>query len=64
MTEISSIEDIDRTYKNNFQRLLQKQLFSITRVASDISTEMDSNGLMMKDRLNELEKRLELYLSN
>ncbi|WP_034550848.1 DNA repair protein RecN [Carnobacterium funditum] len=58
MTEISSIEDIDRTYKQ-FSEVVASSYFQLQEVASDILREMDQMAYD-EDRLNELEKRLEL----
>ena len=58
MTEINSIEEIDRTYKQ-FSEVITSSYFQLQEVASDILREMDQMAYD-ENRLNEIEKRLEL----
>lgn len=57
MTEIATIEEIDRTYKQ-FSEVIASSYFQLQEVASDILREIDQMAYD-EDRLNEIEKRLE-----
>lgn len=58
MTEISTIEDIDTTYKQ-FSENIANSYFQLQELASDMLRELDQLAYD-EDRLNEIEKRLEL----
>ncbi|WP_313469323.1 DNA repair protein RecN [Carnobacterium sp.] len=58
MTEISTIEDIDATYKQ-FSENIANSYFQLQELASDMLRELDQLAYD-EDRLNEIEKRLEL----
>ena len=58
MSEMNSIEEIDRTYKQ-FSEVITSSYFQLQEVASDILREMDQMAFD-ENRLNEIEKRLEL----
>lgn len=58
MTEISTIEDIDATYKQ-FSENIANSYFQLQELASDLLRELDQLAYD-ENRLNEIEKRLEL----